>query len=345
MKTYTPQPLNDLCLDQGLTQSAMFKLAKHFHGLATGTNQVPMQSLQSHLRSEIDDPRVLEYHDHLIAGAGPLFLHFLASVPYILEELCRVGTALTRLAQACTQDNDQTFNLFEVDAFDGANGRTLAIHSQGLIRSFTSSPNRANQIAFEHHADPTRSWFYPQSFFNVSQRLFQTPEYSTFSQGFEFIYEMAAFQFYGRDRARQIAHIKHFLKPAGLVFFLEKFNHSNPEEYLRRERIKDEAFKTRYFSEQEISWKRQQMLEQMQNGQVTLEELINAIASHFKHVYLLWSSSNFCELVASNDLEQMQRFLNLLGPVVQPTEFCFEGSRIGSLSPSPDDVGAPSCAR
>ena len=42
-------------------------------------------------------------------------------------------------------------------------------------------------------------------------------------------------------------------------------------EYLRRERIKDEVFKARYFSEEEIRWKRQQMLEQMQNGQVTLE--------------------------------------------------------------------------
>lgn len=345
MMTYPQQPLDDLCLDQDLAQSAMFKLAEHFHDLATGTRQVPLQSLQSPLRSEIDDPIVLEYHDRLIAGAGPLFLHFLASVPYILEELCRVSVALTRLAQACAQENDQTFSLFEVDAFDGTNGRTLAIHSQGVIRSFTSSPNRANQIAFEHHADPALSWFYPQSFFNVSQPLLQTPQYSGFNQGFEFIYEMAAFQFYDRNRSRQIAHIKQFLKPEGLVFFLEKLNHSNPKEYLRREQIKDEAFKTRYFSEQEISWKRQHMLEQMQNGQVTLEELINAISRHFKHVHLLWNSSNFCELVASDDLEQMQRFLNLLGPVVQPTEFCFEGSRIGPLSPSPDNEGEPSSAQ
>ncbi|MCU7249863.1 class I SAM-dependent methyltransferase [Pseudomonas koreensis] len=336
-----PPPMDEASLDRDLQQSAMLKLAEHFHSLATGASQVPLQSLHSHLRSQIDDPHVLDYHDRLIAGAGPLFSHFLASVPYILEELSRVGVALTRLAQASPREAGETFSLFEVDAFDGANGRALAGHSQGLIRSLTASPNRANQIPFEQHADPALSRFYPQSFFKVSPALLQTPEYQSFSQGFDFIYEMAAFQFYTRDRDRQIAHIRQFLKPGGLAFFLEKLNHPDPQEYQRREQIKDEAFKTRYFSEEEIRWKRQQMLEQMQNGQVTLEELVSALSARFKHVHLLWSSSNFCELVASDDSQQIERFLGLLGPVVQPAAFCFEGARIGRLTVSHARVEEP----
>ncbi|NWB99592.1 class I SAM-dependent methyltransferase [Pseudomonas gingeri] len=341
METCPQQPLDDTSLDRDLQQSAMLKLAEHFHSLATGASQVPLQSLHSHLRSKIDDPQVLDYHDRLIEGAGPLFSHFLASVPYILEELSRVGVALTRLAQASTRDAAQTFSLFEVDAFDGSNGRALAGHSQGLIRSFTSSPNLANKIAFERNADPALSRFYPQSFFKVSPALLQSPEYQDFNQGFEFIYEMAAFQFYTRDRDRQIVHIKQFLKQGGLAFFLEKLNHPDPQEYLRRERIKDEEFKTRYFSEEEIRWKRKQMLEQMQNGQVTLEELVSALSACFKHVHLLWSSSNFCEFVASDDPEQIERFLGLLGPVVQPADFCFEGSRLGILSAPHGAAGEP----
>ncbi|AXJ05585.1 hypothetical protein CFN16_16085 [Pseudomonas fluorescens] len=332
MNTCAQPPLDDIGLDHNLQQSAMLKLAGHFHSLATGASQVPLQSLHSHLKSEIEDPEILDYHDRLIEGAGPLFSHFLASVPYILEELSRIGVALTHLARASTRSADQTFSLFEVDAFDGSNGRALAGHSQGLIRSFTSSPNQANRISFERHADPALSLFYPQSVFKVTPALLQSPDYERFSQGFDFIYEMAAFQFYTRDRERQIAHIKQFLKPGGLVFFLEKLNHPDPQEYLRRERIKDEVFKTRYFSEEEIRWKRQQMLEQMQNGQVTLEELVSALSGRFKHVHLLWSSSNFCEFVASDDQEQIERFLGLLGPAVQPAAFCFEGVRFGNLS-------------
>lgn len=312
----------------------MFKLAGHFHSLATGASQVPLQPLDSHLRAEIQDPKVLDYHDRLIAGAGPLFSHFLASVPYILEELARVGVALTRLAQANSSDTDQTFSLFEVDAFDGSNGRALTGHSHGLIRTFTSSPNLANQITFERHADPALSLFFPQSVFKVTPALLQTPEFYQFSEGFDFIYEMAAFQFYSCDRARQISHIKQFLKPGGLVFFLEKLNHPNPDEYLRREQIKDEDFKTRYFSEEDICWKRQQMLEQMQNGQVTLEELVSALSARFKIVHLIWSSSNFCEFVASDDPKQVAQFLDLIGRVVQPPKFCFEATRLGSIASS-----------
>ncbi|OSN19593.1 hypothetical protein BV330_01447 [Pseudomonas syringae pv. actinidiae] len=85
MKT-SLQPNVDTSLDRDLQQSAMLKLAGHFHSLATGATQVPLQSLDSHLRCEIQDPQVLDYHDRLISGAGPLFSHFLASVPYILEE-------------------------------------------------------------------------------------------------------------------------------------------------------------------------------------------------------------------------------------------------------------------
>ncbi|MCA5968563.1 class I SAM-dependent methyltransferase [Pseudomonas sp. P129] len=337
MKTLL-QPNVDTPLDRDLQQSAMLKLAGHFHSLATGATQVPLQSLDSHLRCEIQDPQVLDYHDRLISGAGPLFSHFLASVPYILEELARVGVALARFAQLNSRETGQTFSLFEVDAFDGSNGRALAGHSHGLIQSFTSSPNAANQITFNRHADPALSLFFAQSVFKVTGALLATPEYDRFRGGFDFIYEMAAFQFYTRDRIGQISHIKQFLKPGGLVFFLEKLDHPDSEEYLLRERIKDEQFKTRYFSEEEIRWKRQQMLEYMQNGQVTLEALVSALCARFKCVHLLWSSSNFCEFVASDDPQQLEQFLDLLGPTVQPADFCFERSRLGAIAPSQKGV-------
>ncbi|MDF0729305.1 class I SAM-dependent methyltransferase [Pseudomonas entomophila] len=303
-------PANPLAHD--LQHSAMLKLAAHFHSLATGASQVPSQSVASHLREQLRDPRLLDYHDRLIAGAGPLFTHFLASVPYILEELCRVGVALAELARqapgAC--------RLLEVDAFDGSHGRALAGHSEGRVHSLTTSPNPANQAPFERHADPQLSRFYPHSFLTLE------PEPG--AAGFDFIYEMAAFQFYSQARQQHVAHLKRFLKPGGLALFLEKLNHDDPQEYLRRERVKDEGFKTRYFSAQEIAWKRQQMLEQMHNGQVTRAALLEALHGQFRHVRLLWNSSNFYEFVASDDRERLDAFVAALGPVVQPDGFCFE---------------------
>ncbi|WDM57314.1 class I SAM-dependent methyltransferase [Pseudomonas sp. NEEL19] len=332
MDTFSQQSLGEASLDHDLEQSAMLKLATYFHDLATGASQVPSQPLDSHIKSQIDDPQVLEYHDRLIAGAGPLFSHFLASVPYILEELSRVGVALSRLVSANPPLAGQRYSMFEVDGFDGSNGRALAGHSKGLIVSFTCSPNLANQVVFERHADPAMSYFYPHSFFKVTTDLLQKREYHAFKHGFDFIYEMAAFQFYSRDRGQQIDHIQRCLKPTGLVFFLEKLNHPDLKEYRRRERVKDEVFKTRYFTEDEIFWKREQMLAQMQNGQVSWDELASALSVRFKHVHMLWNSSNFCEFVASNDTQRIEQFLSLLGPIAQPPGFCFEGPRLGSAS-------------
>lgn len=323
------QPATSFSPDEDLGKSSMLQLADHFHRLATGATQVPAQSLTSHLRHAIADADVVAYHDRLVADAGPLFLHFLASVPYILEEMARIGVTLTRLSQARQTAEPRSFNFFEIDAFDGSNGRALAAHSQGLINTFTSSPNKANQTHFDRHADPARSLFYPQSFLTLQPRLFAAEPYGRFKEGFDYVYETAAFQFYTRDRKAQVHHIKPLLKPGALVFFLEKLNHEDVGQYLERERVKDEGFKTRYFTQEEIDWKRQQMLEQMQNGQVLMHELVEALSSHFKYVYLLWNSTNFYEFVATDDGARLEQFIGLLGPINQPEGFCFEASAIG----------------
>lgn len=313
-------------LEHDLEQSAMLQLASHFHNLATGASQVPLQSVASHL---LHDPRLLDYHDRLIAGAGPLFTHFLASVPYILEELCRIGVALAEVTQHSSRDAAQSVTLLELDAFDGSHGRALAGHSGGQVHSLTTSPNPANQAAFERHADARLSQFYPRSFLTLVPSQLHLPPYQRFAEGFDFAYEMAAFQFYSQAREHHVAHVKRFLKADGLALFLEKLNHDDPHEYLRRERIKDEVFKTRYFSEAEINWKRQQMLNQMHNGQVTKAALLDVLRGQFRYVHLLWNSSNFYEFVASDNRERLEAFVASLEPVIQPVEFCFE--RLGSV--------------
>lgn len=310
---------------QYLENAPMIRMAEYFHSLATGSAQVPRQSVSSRVRHLLRDPEVLAYHDMMVAEAGPLFTHFLASVPAILEEMARVGVALTRHARQRRQHADQHFEFYELDAFDGTNGRTLAKRSGGLIRSFTNSPNPANETAFNQFANHDHSLFHPQAFAHVTPRLFrEQPRLSRLSGQFDYLYETAAFQFYGVDRADQIRHAARLLKPGGLIFFLEKLNCDSPDEYTRRENVKDELHKTHYFSREEIDWKRQQMLTQMENGQVTFDTLVAAIHEQFEHVYLLWNGTNFHEFVASNDAASIESFVALLGePCIEPA-FCFE---------------------
>lgn len=312
-------------------KSAMLKLADHFHSLAIGASQVPLQSLNSHLLSGAEDPKLISYHNELVNNAGPLFLHFLASVPYILEELSRIGVALKSFATKKLVSGVGPLSFLEADAFDGSNSRALASQAGGFFRTLTTSPNKANRLVFEEHADRNRSHFFPESIFRLSRQSLLTYECADFGDGFDIVYEMAAFQFYSKDRVSQISHLKSLLKPGGLAFFLEKHNQPSASEYEKRENVKDFNFKTRYFTKDEIEWKKAQMLDQMENGQVLFEEFKSALSCKFKYFCLLWNSTNFYEVVASDDLNNLTRFLSDLGPIVQPEQFCFERESLGRV--------------
>jgi SAM-dependent methyltransferase len=304
-------------------RSAMRKMAEQFHALATGAAQVPRQVVRTRYLDRIVDEEVVRFHELLVQGAGPLFSHFLASIPCVLEELARVGVALARHVEGSTRKGEVS-SLYELDAFDGTLGRALATYARGRCQTLTNSPNRANELPFQRFADSALSTFCPVSFLHLDADLLRHRFGDRFAAGFDFIYEMAAFQFYARDRKEQIQRVLPLLRPGGLMFFLEKTNHPDPLEYERREIAKDELHKSHYFTAEEIAWKRTQMLEQMHHGQVTLDELVRAIRAHFSHAFLLWHSTNFYEIVASNDASRLEGFMGHLASPLMPDEFRFD---------------------
>ncbi|NYI03605.1 class I adenylate-forming enzyme family protein [Allostreptomyces psammosilenae] len=321
--------------------SPMLALADRFDAIATGRDQVPRRPVRSTIRDRVDDPLLLAYQDRMVERAGPLFHHFLASVPGVLEELSRVGLALCRLAERRAAREGRGLTFYEADAFDGTAGRTLAEFARGRVTTLTSSPNKANEPYFHADADPARSRYFPDSLFRLTSRtLRENPEYAPFRDGVDFVYETAAFQFYGKDRPAQIAHLAEVLRPGGLAFFLEKLNHPDPREYRRREEAKDSIHKAAYFSPEEIERKRREMLSRMVDGQVAFDDLVAALSERFGHVYLLWNGTNFYEFVAGDDADLLGEFLELSGRPHIPDAFRFEehlvrrvGGREGERTP------------
>ncbi|GAA2391118.1 hypothetical protein GCM10010420_13960 [Streptomyces glaucosporus] len=308
-----------------VASSSMIGLADRFDAIATGRDQVPRAPVRSTIRDAVPDRLLLDYQDAMVERSGPLFRHFLASVPGVLEELSRVGVALARLAGRRAQRDGRGLTFYEADAFDGSSGRTLAAFADGRVTTLTSSPNRANERWFRTWADPALSRYFPGSLFHLDRAALRAaPEYAPFRDGFDVVYETAAFQFYGKDRAAQIAHLTEVLRPGGLAFFLEKLNHPDPLEYERRERVKDEVHKARYFPPEEIQRKRREMLTRMVDGQVEFDDLVGALGDRFAHVHLLWNGTNFYEFVACDDAGTLAEFLELAGEPLIPDGFCFE---------------------
>ncbi|GAB2596141.1 hypothetical protein GCM10027168_31160 [Streptomyces capparidis] len=308
-----------------VASSSMVGLADRFDAIATGRDQVPRVPVRSTIRDRFPDRRLLDYQDAMVERSGPLFQHFLASVPGILEEMSRVGVALADLAGRRAAREGRGLTFYEADAFDGSNGRTLAAFAEGRVTTLTSSPNRANERYFRTWADPARSRYFPGSLFLLDRAVLrEREEYAPFRDGVDVVYETAAFQFYGKDRAAQIAHLTEVLRPGGLAFFLEKLDHPDPLEYEHRERVKDEVHKARYFSPQEVERKKQEMLTRMVHGQVEFTDLVAALGERFEHVWLIWNGTNFHEFVACDDAELLAEFLELAGQPRIPDGFCFE---------------------
>lgn len=309
----TRQP-DGLCYDG----SSMQKLGSRFDKLATGAIQRPKRPVTSVFGAAEVGERRASYQTELSEGAGPLFLHFMASIPCIQEELARIGCAVAQWALQRHSDTGSLLRYFEMDAFDGTQARTLANLAGSSIRTLTCSPNPANEAYFKRLARPEISRYAQCSLFDVSAPV------TGFEGGFDLIYEMAALQFYGPERQQQLAHVASHLAPGGVAVFLEKMNQDDPADYQRRETAKDSLFKTRYFSVDEIEWKTRNFLLDMVHGQVTVQQFERAAAHLFAHTRVIWHSTNFYEIAASNDPTSLDDFCTRLGPIANEDAFVFD---------------------
>lgn len=118
-----------------------------------------------------------------------------------------------------------------------------------------------------------------------------------------------------------MASLKNNLVDGGVMIFLEKVRGPTDDIYKWFEHIKDVKFKSKYFSSQQICDKDMNILLTMKSMQVTYRELIEACIENFKHVELIWSSCNFCEIVASDDLCRLRTLVESLPKSFIPAKF------------------------
>lgn len=291
-----------------MEKHAMYALHEEFSQLAEGKIQVPARSLESYVESALN-PDVSKFHQKMVMKSGPLFKHFLASLPCIGEELARVGTALNRLSN-CTGKHRR---LFEADAFDGTFGRTLAEINCGGIESVCCSPNPLNHEIFYRAQD--NQW---------SQHLavgFDQIQLCHEQRAFDYFYEMAAFQFYGPNRNPLLTKASNLLSSSGVGIFLEKCTVGDDDAYRKNEDLKDRYHKARYFTDDEIEWKKTAMLSRMMAGEVSVFDLQAHLSSLFKYVDLAWQGGNFFEFIVFNDADVRKAFWDLCPGIVEPDYF------------------------
>lgn len=311
----------------------MTSIHQHFGNISAGKLQPPQKTVEVNSEFLSQDRDLLEYHELFQQNIGKFYHHFLTSVPFVAEELYRLGLAICKLAKYLSKDQDRYFTCFNTTGEGDVPGVTMAKYTNGLIRTFTNSPNTEGKDNFYQNCNPEYSKFYLGSFVDITpDYLASQPDLKIYKDGFDFIHVSITFQVYGSNRTEQISHIKKLLKKDGLIIFMEKLKHPDPERYENFEKIKDEQFKSRYYSSEEIEWKASVFLQQCINtGQIDFETCVSAIKQHFKYAYLIWNSGNFYEFVASNNKLVIDKFISSLVVPYVPSQFKNESDIVRSL--------------
>lgn len=254
---------------------------------------------------------------------GPFDFHYFASIPYRLEEECRLGPALLRTALRTWAQNLRSARVYTLGTGTGCLARTLALLGAGRIEALCCSPTAANREAFVANRASDHAYFHHGPFFDLDADRYATdPALRRFAGGFDILFEDTTFQMYDRDRMRQIEFIYPRIKTGGLLIQVQKLAHPDAGEYQARERQKDELFKSRYFSPVLISDKKEEVLGTMTDMQVDMETTVAALKCFFRYSVATWNSGNFYTIVSSNSRDAIFEFVSyLLKPAVPPA-FC-----------------------
>lgn len=247
--------------------------------------------------------------------------HYHGSIPYRLEEECRMAYAVLKYARY----REVPLSLYSLGTAEGTMARTLSELSGGRIRSLSCSPNAENYKCFMAYGEPPDADFFVGPFHRLTKDVLgSNARLARYACGFDVILEDTTFQMYSPNRAKQIEFVTQHLKEGGIFVFLEKFRAVDENDYARREWQKDFGFKARYFPQEEIEKKKTAVLKTMFNNEVTLKEMFHAIGAHFNHCVITWNSGNFCSVVASNSRENLNLYLSQMADPAIPNEYVYE---------------------
>lgn len=314
------------------TAPRLTSLASYFEMLASGKRGVPQVTPRADFNLFHHYAVVRRFCKLYSAQMGTFFKHYTASVPFVLEEDCRLGAAIYEYAREKYAITQLPLNFLDIGAADGTLSRTLAQIADGRIHALCTSATKANQLEFNRLSkkfnlpQKKRATFFLGPYIDLTpERLFHDKKLNKFISGFDIIYEGLTFQMYSKDRENQIKNLIKLLKDKknGILILFEKYLQEDVDEYRRRENIKDKYFKSKFFSQENIVEKRSAILDSMEKMQVTEKQLSVAVKKFFKYAVITWNSGNFYTLIASNSYKNLHQLVRLMIRPSVPKRFCF----------------------
>lgn len=242
--------------------------------------------------------------------------HYWASIPYVFEQECRLGSGLLTYATHF-HSKEGPLLMWHIGAAEGTLTRSLTHLGEGRIVSIADTGSEANRTSFLKHGTPRFAHLFVGHHTDITKDTLAQFD-TRFCNGFDVIIEDTCFQMLGNNRAQQIKHVANFLSNSGILILTEK---CNTPDYDHWEHVKDSHFKRRFFDETLIEEKKANIVDEMKQNQVSISELQDIARLQFKEVTIFWNSCNFYSIACSNSREHMEVFLDAVGTSVTPDEF------------------------
>ncbi|CAM3784330.1 class I SAM-dependent methyltransferase (plasmid) [Agrobacterium radiobacter] len=256
---------------------------------------------------------------------GKFEQHYFASIPFRLEEECRLAAAAFRFCLRAWARENRAATLYTLGAGAGSLSRSLAKLGDGRIKTLSCSPTVANRVCFYEKRGSEHANFFDGAFFELNEERYSTDQdLEPFRHGFDVLLEDTTFQMYGTDRDRQTGFVARSVRSTGVLVQVQKLLHPDPLVYAERERQKDEMFKSRFFSPAQIAGKRREVLNTMVDFQVDMATTRAALQQCFRYSVVTWNSGNFYTIISSNCRHSMIDFVSSLVKPAIPNDFCHE---------------------
>lgn len=297
-------------------------LQPFFSGTALGLRDKPITPYQGNksLLLEISDCEILySFFIEYKKRQSYFEQHFSSSIPYIMENECRMGAALLKYFSSRNSTDNLSLHL---GASEAPLARTISALGLDLnIKTLATSCTKENRNGFyKYDKNPINTYFLPIPWIYVNKQLLKEKGLDDFHNGFDVIFEHQLFHFFSKDRGKQVSLSSKLFKDIskGLLFMTGKIMNNDINEFKKRELQKDMDFKAKFFSKKDIHSKNKEIVNIFNDMLLTLEETINEIQKTIKYSIVIWNSGNFYTILSSNSKTEINRYLNNLeNPIIE----------------------------
>ena len=239
---------------------------------------------------------------------GNFDAHIATNIPTFRENQIRVASGLVDMLSK----EDGTSLIYDIGGSEGGFVKSITDASNGKIRTINLDANKDMQEV--HNSNPVEgSVFINEAFFQGFTDNGVTYNTHIPSEKADVVHESMTFQFISHVREPFIKEVKSkYLKEDGVFLLEEKITPETQEQWEANELIKDE-FKLKYYSQQYIDRKKEEVLVGMKANQTPYKTLLSDLKKEFLYVEEYWDSGNFKGVIATNNKEKLNAFLDSIG--------------------------------